>query len=65
MAASSPTLRDFCSSLLLGKGILLPLDAQQIGRFREESQRASREGWKPAMELMMVGRLPGSGKAGM
>lgn len=64
MGASSPPLRDFCCSLVLGEGVLLPWDPQQVRRFREESRRASRGGWKPVKELLVVGRLSGREKAG-
>lgn len=65
MGDSSPPLRDFCGSLLLGEGVLLSRDPQRVRRFREESRRASREGWKPVKELLVVGRLSGREKVGM
>lgn len=58
-------MRDFCCSLLLGEGVLVPWDPQRVRRFREESRRASRCGWKPVKELLMVGRLSGREKANM
>lgn len=64
MGASSPPLRDFCCSLVLGEGVLLPWDPQRVRRFREESRRARRAGWKPVKELLVVGRLSGREKAG-
>ena len=65
MGASSPPLRDFCCSLLLGEGVLLSRDPQRVRRFREESRRASRGCWKPVKELLVVGRLSGREKAGL
>lgn len=66
MAASSPPLRDFSCSLVLGEGVLLLWDPQRVRRFREESRRASSGGWKPVKELLVVvGRLSGRKKAGM
>lgn len=63
MGDSSPPLRDFSCSLL-GEGVLWPWDPQRLRRFREESRRASREGWKPVKELLVMGRLSGGEKAG-
>lgn len=63
MGASSPPLRDFCCSPLLGEGVRVPWDPQRVRRFREESRRASRCGWKPVKELLVVGRLSGKEKA--
>lgn len=63
MGASSPPLRDFSCSLLLGEGVLLPWDPQRVRRFKEESRRASGRGWKPVKELLVVGRLSGREKA--
>lgn len=65
MGASSPPLRDFCCSLVLGEAVLLPWDPQRVRRFREESRRARRGGWKPVKELLVVGRLSGREKAGV
>jgi hypothetical protein len=57
-------LRDFCFSLLLNEEALLLWDPQRVSRFREESRRASREGWKPVKELLVTGRLSGREKTG-
>lgn len=65
MGVSSPPLRlrDFCS-LLLAERVRLPWEPQRVRRFREESLRASGEGWKPLKELLVVGRLSGREKRG-
>lgn len=41
----------------------MPWDPQRVRRFREESRRASRCGWKPVKELLVVGRLSGREEA--
>lgn len=63
MGVSPPPLRDFCS-LLLAERVLLPWEPQRVRRFREESLRASAEGWKPVKELLVVGRLSDREKGG-